>query len=413
MSNSLTKNSIFMSNSFKRNSIFLSLLLVSILLSNTTKAQFVSNSDSAFKAKSPNSGQLWGYSFADFYYKGHTDTLNRGGGNQYTGVPSNRNAFQIRRLYLGYNYNISKKFAAEVLLEAANGATSGEALSDSKLAFYIKLANLRIRDIWKGTDLVLGQISTVGFPMSSEPIWGYRSIEKTAIDIRGTPSYDLGAALQGKFDPKTGNFGYDLMIGNGTGAKFESDNFKWLYGDIWGKFLDKKLYVNLYVDYNGLSPVAGLKHSRSMIKGFVAYTTPKFTVGVESYSNHLKNDDQATNISGGVVDVLSVNANGTSIFVRGAIVKDKLNFFARTDFFNPDNKIDNSKYNKYVGNTSGYNDPSTKENFITAGLDFTPVKNVHLMPNFWYDHYKNQGYVSKYDSYDLVYRLTFYYVFGK
>ena len=123
------------------------------------------------------------------------------------------------------------------------------------------------------------------------------------------------------------------MVGNGTGAKPEGDNYKWLYGDIWGKFLDKKLYVNLYVDYNGMSPVAGMKHSRSMIKGFVAYTVPTFTIGVEAYNNHLKNDNQATEISTGNVDVLSVDASGLSIFVTGTLVKDKLNFFARYRLF--------------------------------------------------------------------------------
>ncbi|KAA9039463.1 hypothetical protein FW778_11625 [Ginsengibacter hankyongi] len=394
---------------FTKKILFLTVLSASVLFSNNIKAQFVSNSDSAFNAGRPNSGKLWGYMFGDYYVKAQADSLNRGSGSQYSGVPKNRNAFQIRRLYLGYNYNITKKFAAEVLLEAA----PGEALTDNKLAFYVKLANLRIKDLWKGTDLILGQVSTPGFSMSSEPIWGYRSVEKTIIDVRGTPSYDLGASLQGKFDPKKGNFGYDLMVGNGTGAKPEGDNYKWLYGDIWGKFLDKKLYVNLYVDYNGMSPVAGMKHSRSMIKGFVAYTVPTFTIGVEAYNNHLKNDNQATEISTGNVDVLSVDASGLSIFVRGTLVKDKLNFFARTDFFNPDNKIDNNRYNKYVGNTGGYSDPSTKENFITAGLDFTPMKNVHLMPNLWLNHYKNQGFATKYDVSDVVARLTFYYVFGK
>jgi hypothetical protein len=408
---SLQKN--YMKTMFTRKGALLIMFCIGLLSANTIKAQFTSNSDSAFRAGTPNTGQLWGYSFADLYYKSHADTLNRGGGNQYTGIPKGRNAFQIRRVYLGYNYNISKKFSAELLLEAANGATSGEALTDNKLAFYIKLANLRIKDIWKGTDLVLGQIATVSMAMRSEPIWGYRSIEKTLIDNRGTPSYDLGVALQGKFDPAHGNFGYNLMVGNGTGAKPEGDNYKWLYGDVWGKFLDKKLEVDLYMDYNRMPSIGGMRHSRSMIKGFVAYTIPKFTLGVEAYSNRLQNDDQATEISTGNVDVLTVQATGISIFTHGPIVKDKLNFFARFDALNPDNKIDNSKYNKYVGNTGGFNDPSTKENFITAGLDFTPVKNVHLMPNIWYNHYTNQGFASKYDSYDLVYRLTFYYVFGK
>lgn len=393
----------------KASSLFYPLLVIFLLSVSSSKAQFVVSSDSAFKAGSPNSGQLWGYLFGDYYFKGDADTLKRGPGTQYSGVPKNMNAFQVRRLYLGYNYNITKKFAAEVLLEAA----PGEGLTDTKLAFYVKLANLRIKNLWKGTDLVLGQVSTPGFAMSSEPIWGYRSIEKTIIDIRGTPSYDLGAALQGKFDPKTANFGYDLMMGNGTGAKPEGDKYKWLYADIWGKFFDKKLYANLYVDYNRMGQIGGLLHSRNMVKGFIAYTVPKVTIGVEGYINNLKNDNQATEISTGNVDVLSVNAKGISVFVRGIVVKDKLNFFARYDAMNPDNKIDNSKYNKYVGNTGGFNDPSTKEQFITAGLDFTPIKNVHLMPNVWYNKLTNQGFTPKYDGNDLVWRFTFYYVYGK
>lgn len=397
----------------KKRLAFTLLLCLGFFFSNSLQAQFTMNPDSAFKTGKPNSGKLWGYAFADYYYKSHADTLNRGGGNQYTGIPKNKNAFQFRRIYLGYNYNISKKFSAELLLEAANGAISGDALTDNKLAFHIKLANLRWKEIWKGTDLVLGQVSTPGFSMSSESIWGYRSVEKMTIDIRGTSSYDLGVALQGKFDPTSQNFGYDLMIANGTGAKPEGDNYKWLYGDIWGKFLDKKLYVNLYVDYSGIAPVAGMQHSRTMIKGIAAYTMPKFAIGVEAYTNRLQNDNQATEISTGNVDVLTVNAKGFSLFAHANIIKDKLNLFARFDAFNPTNKIDNSKYNKYVGNTSGYNDPSTKEQFITAGLDFTPDKKVHLMPNIWYNKYTNQGFTQKYNSYDLVYRFTFYYVFGK
>ena len=155
----------------KKRLLFTVIFSLGFFLSNSLEAQFTMNSDSAFKAGSPNSGKLWGYMFGDYYVKAQADSLNRGSNSQYSGVPKNRNAFQIRRLYLGYNYNITKKFAAEVLLEAA----PGESLTDSKLAFYVKLANLRIKDVWKGTDLVLGQVSTVGFTMSSEPIWGYRS----------------------------------------------------------------------------------------------------------------------------------------------------------------------------------------------------------------------------------------------
>src|ERR1700739_4573385 len=83
------------------------LFILFILAFNSAKAQYLWNSDSAFKATAPNSGRLWGYEFGDAYWKSHSDSLARGGSNQYTGIPKNRTAFQSRRIYLGYDYNIS------------------------------------------------------------------------------------------------------------------------------------------------------------------------------------------------------------------------------------------------------------------------------------------------------------------
>ena len=391
--------------------------MVLVFSANVASAQYLLNNDSAFKSGAANSGRIWGYLFGDYYFKSHSDSLNRGGSNQYTGIPKDRNEFQTRRIYLGYDYNISKTFSAELLLAAednittGSGTTSGDLLTDNKLTFYIKLANIRWKNIWKGTDLVVGQVSTPAFPLLSEKIWNYRSVERTIADVRRTPSYDLGATLQGRFDEK-GNYGYNLMVGNGTSAKPENDNFKWFYADVWAKFFDQKLVVDLYGDYEKLNWVPTWHHSRQMWKGYVAYTTPGLTIGVEGFLNNLKNDNVATKIAGGN-DTLSVQAKGISFYVHGNIVKDKLRFFARYDRFNPDNKIDNNVYNKYVGNTSNYNDPSTKEAFITGGLDFTPYKGVHFMPNVWYNKYDNQGFAAKYNSYDLVYRMTIYFVFGK
>lgn len=398
----------------------------------SVKAQYLWNSDSAFKAGAPNSGRIWGYIFGDYYYKGHADSLSRGGSNQYSGIPKTRNAFAFRRLYLGYDYNISKKFSAELLLAAEDNfpagnppnsaSNSGDELANNKLSYYIKLANIRWKSIWKGTDLVVGQVATPAFPLLSERIWAYRSIERTISDIRRTPSYDLGAELQGKFDAK-GNYGYNFMIGNGSSAKPEGDIFKWFYGDVFAMFLDKKLIFDVYADYERLNWTASWHHSRQMLKGYVAYNTPGLTVGVEAYINNLKNDNFATKIAGGV-DTLSSKANGISMYIHGQIVKDKLRFFARVDTYKPMNVVDNNTYSKYVGKLGNYNDDTYskgttatgdqtyKQTFMTIGLDFTPVKNVHFMPNIWYNHYATQLSTANSD-YDLVYRMTFYYVFGK
>ena len=394
-------------------------LLCLLILNSNLQAQTSLNSDSAFKAGTPNAGRIWGYAFGDLYYKSHGDSLGRGGANQYTGVPKNRNAFAFRRVYLGYDFNISKKFSTELLLAAEdnftlqspNGTTTttGDLLTDNKLTFYIKLANIRWKNIWKNTDLVIGQVNTPAFSLLTEKIWSYRSVERTITDVRRTPSFDMGATLQGKFD-NNGNYGYNVMVGNGTSAKPENDKFKWYYADVYAMFLNKKLVFDLYADYQRLNWSDNFHHSRSMIKGFAAYNTPALTVGVEAFLNYGQKD--VVGINGTAKDTTDASARGISMYVHGNIVPNKLRFFARYDSYNPDTKYNSDAFTKYTGLTSNY-EPNNKENFFTAGLDFTPAKNVHIMPNVWFNQYKTEASNFKNTDYDLVYRMTFYFVFGK
>ena len=149
-----------------------------------------------------------------------------------------------------------------------------------------------------------------------------------------------------------------------------------------------------------------------MIKGILAYTTPAITMGVEAFVNHGKNDVVASN--GIQKDTLNAIAQGVSVFVKGQVIKDKLGFFARFDSFNPDKNY-NQFYNTYSGFTSAYA-PNNKEIFITTGLDFVPAKNIHFLPSIWYNRYTSQqtnltG--SALHDYDLVYRITFFYTYGR
>jgi hypothetical protein len=175
-------------------------------------------------------------------------------------------------------------------------------------------------------------------------------------------------------------------------------------------FFDKKLVFDLYADYQRLNWTSTFHHSRNMIKGFAAYNTPAITFAIEAFINHGKND--VVGVNGLVNDTTDANATGISTYVHGNIVKDKLRFFARFDYYNPDTKYDNVVFTKYIGLTPTY-EPNNKENFITAGLDFTPVKNVHFMPNIWYNKYVSQFSTSSNTDHDLVYRVTFYFVFGR
>ena len=381
--------------------------------------------------------RLWGYAFGDLYYNAHADKANRGGEQMYNGVPQYRNAFQFRRLYLGYDYEINKKFKVEVLLASepnantgVNGSTAiqnGDNLVDGKMAFWIKNFNIRVRDLWNGTDFVIGEISTPGFALNepgtngpvslSESTWAYRSIEKTITDVHKNNSYDLGAALQGTFDPATKNFGYVLMVGNNSQASLlgasnpNTGFYKIFYGDIWGKFLDKKLYVDIYADYARTAPatfaIPGQEHN--MFKIFAAYQTKPISVGVEAYTQKF---GYGVNKAGAAEDA---TAQGLSIWARGAISKT-LNYFARFDAYQPDTKFDPTASYTINTNYGAYN-PTVKEQFYTLGLDYQPVKGVHFEPNIWLVDYKDNrnastaGYVAP--DHNLVGRFTVYYVFGK
>ena len=360
-------------------------------------------------------GTLWGYAFGDYAYKVHADSVGggRGGSNQYSRIPKDRTMFQFRRIYLGYNYDISPKFSAELLLAAEDDFTSGDLLINNKFSPYIKLANVRWKNIWKGTDVIFGQVSTPSFPLLTEKIWAYRSVERTVSDIRRTPSFDLGIALQGHFIPANDNFGYNIMMGNGQGARPEIDPYKWFYAEVYTKLFNKNFIIDLYTDYNRINWSSSWHHSRSMIKGFVAYTTPNITIGAEAFTNSLKRDNIATKING-QSDTLTTKAKAISLFVRGKIYKDKLGFFARYDAYDPSGNINKNLYVLYNPMTTQY-DPDTKENFITAGLDYTPDKNVHIMPNVWYNNYKNTGpknFGNATKDHDLVYRLTCHWIFN-
>ena len=390
---------------------FFFLLLLTILNSTTYSQTVVSDSTNSKKI-TPN-GTLWGYAFGDFAYKLHADTVNGGRGtNQYSSVPKNRSMFQFRRIYLGYNYNISQKFSAELLLAAEDDITSGDLLANNKFAPYIKLANIRWKNIWKGTDIVFGQAATPAFPLLSEKIWGYRSIERTLSDIRRTPSFDLGITIQGRFISSNDNYGYNIMAGNGQGAKPETDAGKWFYADVYAKFFDKKFLIDIYTDYNRMHWNSKWHHSRNMIKGFVAYTVPTITIGVEAFINTLQRDNIATKYNGSK-DTITTKAKAISLFARGRIYKDKLGFFARYDSYDPSENINNSLYSNNNPLIVQY-DPNTRENFIAIGLDYTPDKNVHIMPNLWYNNYKNAGpknYGIADIDHDLVFRLTCHWIF--
>jgi hypothetical protein len=379
------------------------------LASSNSIAQDTTNTKNEFKP----SGKLWGYAFGDYAYKLHADPAQRGN-MQYSKLPLNYNSFNFRRIYLGYDYQFSPDISSQLLLahESPFEANPGSAdvLTDNNRSVYIKAMNIRFNNVIPRATIVAGQQSTPTFATLTESFWGYRSIEKTIADMRGiSSSTDLGIGVFGKIG-KSENVGYDVLIGNSNGAKLENNNFKKIYTSLYAYFFDKKLVIqgNFEHDRTALHP---FQKDISTFKAFAAYKTTTTTIGIEAFTQLQTNN---TTYVGGTAPSLDTafsdaQPSGISVYLTRELKKGKLNLFARVDVYNPDSKFIAGK--EY---TQGYN--ATKEWFATVGLDFIPYKNIHIMPNLWYNQYHSRMTVASgnlKNNYDLEGRVTMYFLFNK
>jgi len=383
--------------------------LIGIILS-TVSINVTAQDSIKTKTEFKPSGKIWGYAFGDYAYKLHADAEKRGS-IQYSKLPQDYNSFNFRRIYLGYDYEFSPNVSSQFLLahESSSEAntSNSDVLTDNNRGVFIKAMNIRFKNIIPRATIVAGQQATPTFATLVDPVWGYRSVEKSISDQRGiSSSTDLGIGIFGKIG-KNENVGYDVMLGNNNGAKLENNNFKKLYTSLYAYFLDKKLVIqgNFEVGRAALSPVI---KNMSTIKAFAAYKSSATTVGVEAFRQLQTNN--STYVTGTTDTAFSdAAASGISFFITQQITKDKLNLFARFDMYNPDANFNAN--NKYI---ESYN--SHKETFATIGLDFIPYKNVHIMPNIWFDqfHSKMPDATGKLkNDYDLVGRITLYFLFNK
>lgn len=385
-------------------------------------------------------GHIWGYAFGSAYTKVHADSINssslRTGATQYSQVAKGFNAFSLQRVYMGYDYFFNKNISAHALLaheEFYDGSTSKiniDAVGDR--SFYLKLCNVEFDNIFKGSNLTVGAIVTPAFVITEEPIWGYRSLERTILDMRGiVGATDVGANLGGKIWHQTDSagkekacVGYNLMAGNSTGAIPDNTGnsgatpFKRYYGDIYVKLLHDKLILDLYADQHTVQ-LSPYQQSNVTGRALIGYKTKDFSISIEYFQEMMQNQAIITKGSGITsADTTNRIQSGVSIAGAATLLRSKktgdqtLGLIARYDLFKPDNNYRSG--DTYAASYSGSN--SCKENFIMLGIDYQPIKQVHVMPNVWYDGFKNQAAnISglKQSDYDLVFRITLYFMFYK
>jgi hypothetical protein len=358
-------------------------------------------------------GKFSGYMFGDYYYNVYRDPKIGSSNIASPAGTTAYQAFQLRRIYFTYDNDISDQFTTRFRLEADQAAatsaptSSGDVLPSGKVAVFVKDAYLMWKNVFSGSNLLFGVQPTPAYDVS-EAAWGYRSLEKTIMDLRGiVSSRDLGISLKGKITGD-GMINYWAMFANGSGNNVETDKYKRYYAHIQIKPVTN-LQATLYVDYKDMANILN-SYTKSTVSNsavttalFLGYSEPfSYNIGVEAFlqstSNALK-DTVAKSFS-------SKSTMGFSLFGSYNIIPE-LAIVARYDNFNPST---DDKGKDPVAVTAAVANGNLSRNYVIAGLSWKVDKNVSIMPNILYETYETPKGGKAIDA-STTARLTFYYVF--
>lgn len=288
--------------------------------------------------------------------------------------------FTYRRLYLTTDAAISEEFKARFRLEA----------SDSKLgsggpAPFVK-------DLWVDWNYAgdhsarLGVMPPPAFQLS-EGVWGYRSLEKTILDLQGVnSSRDFGIRFDGPLPVRNGLVRYAAMLANGNGNRADDDKYKKGYARISVHPSDK-LVFSAGTDYEKYLDDLVIEGDIVISRPYRAMRTSVFggyegemvRFGAEAFLYELKLAQEQTytvrhDNADGFIETSTYEPlnriSGVSVF--GAFRLNPLvEFTGRLDLTRNDGEF-------------GGIDPLLKETFVLAGVAFRPHKNVRIIPNLWW-----------------------------
>jgi hypothetical protein len=324
-------------------------------------------------AQETSSWKISGLAFGDYFYNVSRDTSATGSNAK------NYNGFQFRRIYLSFDKDLTDKFAFRFRTED----DQSQLFAGGKIGSFVKDAYLKWKGVFPGSDFTFGMQPTPAFDIS-EGLWGYRSLEKTIMDLRSVvDSRDLGISLKGKIDGD-GMFGYWIMVGNGAGtSKPETDKYKRYYFNLQAKPISN-LTITLYQDYASTAPgTKGADKDKATTALFADYGVKgSYNVGAELFSQN------ATN----------------------AAVSQGYSFFGSYNFTSELAAI--ARYDIYDPNTSSAV-KGDKRNLLIAGVSYAADKNVFIQPNVEYETYESSTVAGKSYTPDaaLTARLTFFFTF--
>jgi hypothetical protein len=291
--------------------------------------------------------------------------------------------FQFRRIYFTLDYNISELITARFRLEADGVELTPKS---SKISPFIKDAYIKFKNVFNGSDVSVGIQPTLGYEVS-ETVWGYRSLEKTQLDLRNIlSSRDMAVSIKGKFDNE-GTFNYGLQYGNSSGLKPESDNSKRLSAIFHIKPL-KNFHITVYGEQNYFATDT----NRTNLSIFAGYSeNEKFSIGSELFMTSQAKSFQKA----GETELQSLKKFGFSVFGHYYFLSD-FAVLVRYDMFDPNTD------NNIKGDSRKY---------FVAGIDWKIDKKCSIIPNIQYETYEKiiAGNVDKSFDPSLNARITIVY----
>lgn len=314
-------------------------------------------------------GRFSGLLFGDYHYElAHHDDAVEG-----------NNGFWLRRIFFTYDNDLSDQFAMRFRLEM-NGP--GDFKTATALIPFVKDAYLAAK-LGRHT-LMLGLVGTQMFSQVEE-FWGYRPMEKTAIDLfKFGSSRDLGLGLQGPLD-KGGKVTYSLVVGNGSGTKSESNRGKGAYGRLDFQF-SPALLLELYADYVH----TGTDSSTSVFQALAGWKGDRGRVGLNFGWRHARTAGMGS-------DLKFISLFG--VFKAGK----KIDLVGRFDhLLDPNPAGSRIDYIPMADNV--------KANAVLAGLGWSASDKVKVIPNLKYVFYDAPGDGERPDA-DLYVYLTLYFKF--
>lgn len=315
-------------------------------------------------------GKFSGYMFGDYYWvaANHRSSI------------QDMNGFWIRRIYFTYDRALKNGFSTRLRFEMSQ---PGDFTSSAKAAPFVKDAYLKYKT--GNTQILMGISPTPTWDLI-EHTWGYRSVEKTPLDLQKFgSSRDFGVAIKGRLD-KEGKADYHFMLGNGSSNKNEANKGKKVMLAI-GLHPTANIIIQAYGDWND-NPGDNDWYTA---QAFAAYKSKKARVGVQ-FAHQVRNVANGTDLN---LDIAS--------FFAVLKTSPKTALFGRIDHsFDPNPKGEGISYIPF--------DKTAESTFIVGGLDLTPIPNVHLMPNLELVVYGQNDAGITPDT-DAIPRVTFYYKF--